>query len=157
MNAFLSIVVALVATAEPADPGCTDVFDKTSTCSSVDDTPLEEVSEAIGPGGLDLTPEEIDATTAGLQLLAVSASVATLAVGFHGAQLLYALHYFNTREAGQLTADEASRLTTTNAVIGGLALTTWLASLLIAGSGVALFIFDPQDGSVAPLFQGGGE
>jgi hypothetical protein len=159
MIVILSIVMVtgISVKAAPVDDDCTDVFDKTASCSNVDDTPLADVSEAMGPGGLDFTPVEIDATTVGLQLLAVAASVATLAVAFHGAQIFYALHYLNTRDAGELTADEASRLTTTNAVVGGLALVSWLSSLLIAGTGVALFVYDPKDGSVAPLFQGGGE
>lgn len=157
MNAIFSIVVVtlLGGAAESAEKPCADVYDRTSDCSSVDDTPLADVSEAPGPGGLDLTPEEVDATTVGFQLLAIAGSIAALAIGFHGAQLFYALHYVNTREAGQLTAEEASRLTTTNAVVGGLALVSWLSSLLVAGTGVAFFIFDPKDGSVAPLFQGG--
>lgn len=143
------------AISDDASRDCDDVYDQTDDCASVEDTPLEGVAEAIGVSQLDFTPEVVDPDVVGLQLLFIAGSMATVAIGFHATQLLYGLHFFNTREQGLLSSDEASRLTATNAVVGGLAVCAWISSILVAGTGVAFFIFDPKDGSVAPLFQGG--
>lgn len=156
MIALLAATLAFSA-AISDDPSrdCDDVYDQTDDCASVEDTPLEGVAEAIGVSELDFTPEVVDPDVVGLQLVFIAGSLATVALGFHAAQVLYGLHFYNTREQGLLSSDEASRLTATNAVVGGLAVVAWISSILVAGSGLALFIFDPKDGSVAPIFQGG--
>jgi len=157
MIALLAATLAFSAAISDDDPSrdCDDVYDQTDDCASVEDTPLEGVAEAIGVSQLDFTPEVIDPDIVGMQLVFIAGSLATVALGFHATQFFYGLHFFNTREQGLLSSDEASRLTATNAVVGGLAVVAWISSILVAGSGLALFIFDPKDGSVAPIFQGG--
>lgn len=146
------MIAALVFTLLAAQDPCADTFDATDACESPQDDTLDEGGAELGDSSYDETPQEVDAMAMGAQLLFVAGGIATVAVGFHVAQLFYVLHQNATREAGMLTTSAVDSFALANTVAGGLAAATWVGAILVAGTGVALMVFEPTDGTVALPF-----
>jgi hypothetical protein len=138
-----------------ADPVCEDVYDQTTTCPPLDQTPLDHPGEPLSEeeqSDLSLLGAQpdggLDFNTVGWGFMVGSGITASLAVSLQAASLFYRLRVWELAAANQLTIDTYRQMADAQYFLGIGATCLWFGSVLIAGSGASFWVFDPRNGSL---------
>ena len=151
MNAATLTLLLLTATPGGAGPQvCADVYDSTEQCSAVEQTPLLGASEDAprpSSSARDTMGVE-DSGAIGWRFMMAAAMTAAGGGALQVGAFFYELHAQRRAEAGNLTPDElipiGNTILLTRVTTAGL----WFLSALLAGSGVAFWVFDPATGKL---------
>lgn len=145
---MITTLVFTALTALSSDVSCAEVFDSTAECKSPKGSIFITPGEAVTVPTYDETPLEVDSDTLGVQFLALSAVPAAIAVMMHATTWFYGYYFDGVRAERTVSAAEADQNALVQQSITYGALAMWLSSAMVAGTGVAFFVFDPKDGSV---------
>ncbi len=142
--------LVLLSVVSTQNPTCTDVYDATEGCKSPDNSLFITAGEPPARPDYDETPIEVPADDIAFQFAAVSAVPAAGALALHLTSAFYALHFAQVDAARIIPTDERRQYEFLQTGLLWGAIGMWLATGLVAGTGAAIWVFDPMTGRVRP-------